>query len=81
VRIRRRAFNVSETWTGVAGTLTGTKQCRSVFIGFGATDDWPALVTGGTGAYAGLHGPGTCTGLINFFTGIASQTCMFRLHD
>jgi hypothetical protein len=72
--------HVSETWTGVAGTLTVEKQCRSVFIGFGATD-CQALVTGGTGAYAGLHGTGTCTGLINFITGIASQTCEFSLHD
>jgi hypothetical protein len=73
--------HVSETWTGTAGTLTVEKQCRSEFVGFGATDDCQALVTGGTGAYAELHGTGTCTGFINFITGIASQTCEFSLHE
>lgn len=71
--------HVLETWNGAAGTLTVQKQCRSVFIGFGATDDCQAAVNGDTGAYAGLHGTGMCTGLINFITGIASQTCSFRL--
>ena len=73
--------HVSETWTGLAGTLTVKKECRSVFIGFGATDDCQALVIGGTGAYSGLHGAGTCTGIIDFVTGIASQTCEFSLQD
>ena len=73
--------HVSETWTGLAGTLTVKKECRSMFIGFGATDDCQALVTGGTGAYSGLHGAGTCTGIINFVPGIASETCEFSLHE
>ena len=73
--------HVSETWTGLAGTLTVKKECRSVFIGFGATDDCQALVTGATRAYSGLHGAGTCTGIIDFVTGIASQTCEFSLQD
>jgi len=69
--------HVSEIWVGSAGALFVQKQCRSVFVGFGATDDCPALVSGGTGAYAGLHGAGDCTGFIDFRTGIASQTCEF----
>lgn len=69
--------HVSELWVGSAGTLFVEKQCRTVFVGFGATDECQALVTGGTGAYAGLHGAGSCTGFIDFRTGIASQTCDF----
>src|SRR5918911_1093064 len=48
--------HASETWTGTAGTLYVEKECRTVVVGLGATDDCRALVTGGTGAYSGLHG-------------------------
>ena len=73
--------HVMETWTGSAGTLTVQKECRTVFAGFFATDECQALVTDGAGAYAGLHGPGACTDVLNFVTGIASQMCEFHLYD
>jgi hypothetical protein len=73
--------HVSETWTGTAGTLDVDKQCRTEVTGFGATDACQALVTGGTGAYAGLHGTGSCTGFLDFITRTTTQTCEFALHE
>ena len=72
--------HVIQTYHGGAGTLTVEKQCLSVFIGGGIfSDTCRAGVIGGTGAYEGEHGGGSCSGVINLLTGIASQTCDLRL--
>ena len=71
--------HVTEALSGTAGTLSIKKQCLSVFIGFGLSDECQGVVVGETGAYAGLHGIAKCSGIVNFITGIASQTCELRL--
>jgi hypothetical protein len=72
--------HIVETYLGGAGTLTVQTQCLSVFLGGGVySDTCQAVVLGGTGSYEGEHGAGSCSGLINLVTGIASQTCDLRL--
>ena len=73
--------HVVQTYLGGAGTLTVQKECLTVYIGGGLfSDTCQAVVLGGTGAYEGEHGAGSCTGVISLVTGIASQTCDLRLN-
>jgi hypothetical protein len=73
--------HIVETYLGSAGSLTVQKECLTVYIGGGLfSDTCQAVVLAGTGAYEDEHGAGSCSGLINLVTGIASQTCDLRLN-
>ena len=52
--------HVSETWTGLAGTLTVEKQCRLVSIGFRATDERRRREPLRVGTMAGSARSGAC---------------------
>lgn len=79
--LRQVATSESLAIGGPEGTFS-MNECLTVADGADVVrDSCQASVMDGTGAYAGLHGNGRCSGVLDFFTGLATRICQLRLND
>jgi|SRR5690242_3755689 hypothetical protein len=79
--VRISTEHLTQLYAGGAGALEVQSECLSTFDGVESfIDTCQAVVEGGTGAYEDLHGSGTCSGVINLATRLATRVCHLRLN-